>query len=408
MKRANNASQAIRRAPARRQHGVALLTVMFIMALMMTLAAYMVEEQHLSIRRAQNSLQSEFAFQAALAGEQLALAVLREDLNQDMKEARAKPINDHLKEEWAKFEKPDVPIDFELGPIQGDNKNEKQTLTIKIIDESAKFNLNNLFTPVDPDAPPGDPWSISWREGFKGLLEALDLDPGLSWAVMEWLDPNDQIEQPTEFSAEDNDYLLEDPPYRTANRLMEDISELALLKGFDEEVIEKLRPYVTALPSYGAKVNANTCEPELFQTLFVFNPNAGASASNVGNHLTSGDAESIVTQLDRTGSDGIPITGTFKQTFNDVMKGFGNIRPREQAFFGDRSSYFKIISQIKVGDISYGVESLVKRIWLDQPGSGGPYYIETDEIRGVRALANQSSPNERAYVKVIQRRRTIS
>lgn len=392
-----------RRASATRQHGVALLTVMFIMALMMTLAAYMVEEQHLTIRRAQNSLQSEFAFQAALAGEQLAIAVLRDDLNQDIKEStNVKPINDHLKEDWATFEKPTTPIDFELGPIQGEKDDSNQTLTIKIIDESAKFNLNNLFTPVDPNAQPNtQPWSRAWMEGFRGLLEALDLEPELSWAVLEWLDPDDQVTQPGEFAVEDNDYLLEDPPYRTGNRPMEDLSELALIKGFDEEVIEKLRPYVTVLPSYGAQINLNTCEPELLQIIFVQNK-SGSNRGIVDSYLSSGDAESIISTVDRTNSDGIT-------DFDNVFKGaveasLPGVSPRELAFFGEKSSYFKIISQIKVGDISYGVETLVKRIQLDDPKRRWRPTPETDKLT---VLASSLGP-DRAYIKVIQRRRTIS
>lgn len=393
-----------RRAGASRQHGVALLTVMFIMALMMTLAAYMVEEQHLTIRRAQNSLQSEFAFQAALAGEQLAMAVLRDDLNQDIKESTIdKPINDHLKEDWATFEKPATPIDFELGPIQGEKDDSDQTLSIKIIDESAKFNLNNLFTPADPNpAPNTQPWSRAWLEGFKGLLEALDLDPELSWAVLEWLDPDDQVGQPGEFAAEDNDYLLEDPPYRTGNRPMEDLSELALIKGFDEEVIEKLRPYVTVLPSYGAQINLNTCEPELLQMIFELNKNAASNAGNVGNYLSSGDAESIISAVDRTSSNGIT---DFPNVFESAVKGsLPGVIDRELKFFGQKSSYFRIISQIKVGDISYGVETLVKRIQLDDPDRRWRPTTETDKLTILAA----SLGTDRAYVKVIQRRRTIS
>lgn len=382
-----------------KQRGVALLTVMFIMALMMTLAAFMVEEQHLTIRRAQNSLQSEYAYQTALAGEQLALAVLRDDLAEDIREVGSKPINDHQKEDWVEFEKPTLPIDFELSPIQGDGKSD-QALTIKIIDESAKFNLNNLFEPVDPQKTPADAWSIDWHHGFRGLLEALKLDPGLSRAVMEWLDPNDSIKVPSEFAAEDNDYLLQDPPYRTANRLMNDVSELALLEGFDEEVIEKLKPYVTVLPSYGAKINANNCEPELFQMLY-------SGAGGVANYYSQGDADTLITHLERDDADGIP---EFPTKVKDLVSGKSSsglpqLRPNEAGFLGERSVYFRIISTVKVGDISYGVESLVKRINLNELQAYG--IVPTDELTKLRDIAQANGSNG-AYIKVIQRRRTIS
>jgi len=354
-----SARSGIHRRMAYSQHGVALLTVMFIMALMMMLAAYMVEEQHLTIRRAQNSLQSEFAFQAALAGEQLAIAALRDDLNQDIQEKTpAKPVNDHLKEDWVKFEKPPFPVDLELTQIAGKGKNSESVLTIKIIDESAKLNLNNLFKPANPaldaNGKPIDPWADFWILGFKGLLRALDLDPGLSQSVEQWLDPDDQTDEIGEYAVEDGEYLLEDPPYRAANRLFDDLSELALLKGFDEEVIEKLKPYVTALPSYGAKINFNTCEPELMQMAFVAPP--GATTETL-EYMTTDEAENLFSELDRESGDGaVEFAGKFNEkmppgTWDEIL-----------AFYGESSMYFRIISQVKVGDVSYGVDSLVKRV----------------------------------------------
>jgi len=381
------------------QRGVALLTVMFIMALMMMLAAYMVEEQHLTIRRAQNSLQSEFAFQAALAGEQLAIAALRDDLNQDiLEDGPDKPVNDHLKEDWVKFEKPSFPIDLELTQIAGKGSKNEPVLTIKIIDESAKLNLNNMFKPANPaldaDGKPVDPWADFWILGFKGLLQSLDLDPGLSQSVEQWLDPDDQTDSLGEFAVEDGEYLLEDPPYRAANRLIDDLSELALLKGFDEEVIEKLKPYVTALPSYGATVNFNTCEPELLQMAFVAPP--GATTETL-EYMTVDQAETLFTELDRESGDGAV-------SFNDE---FATKMPpgtwdQILAFYGQNSTYFRVISQVKVGEISYGVDSLVKRINLNDIGPD-----DSDELIKLKEIST-SAGTDRAYVKVIQRRRTIS
>ena len=42
------------------------------------------------------------------------------------------------------------------------------------------------------------------------------------------------------FGAEDPEYLLEDPPYRSANRSMGSIGELLWIAGFDEEILARL------------------------------------------------------------------------------------------------------------------------------------------------------------------------
>ena len=52
------------------------------------------------------------------------------------------------------------------------------------------------------------------------------------------------------------------PPYLAANRPLTDLAELALVRGFDDGVRARLRPFVTALPRFTA-VNANTASPEV-------------------------------------------------------------------------------------------------------------------------------------------------
>jgi general secretion pathway protein K len=51
-------------------------------------------------------------------------------------------------------------------------------------------------------------------------------------------------------------------PYLAANRPLIDLGELALVQGFGESVIVRLRPFVTALPRFTA-INANTAPAEV-------------------------------------------------------------------------------------------------------------------------------------------------
>jgi len=323
--------------------------VLLILALMTTLIAFMVEAEHIAIRRTTNATQAEQGYQAALSGEQWALAVLRADIDQDQSD----PIqNDHLEEDWAKVEKPPVSIpDAEI--------------SVKIIDESAKFNLNNLYIgsekarqnpPKQDGTAPSPTEAEIWRRAFEGLLQTLKIDDDLHFAVEQYLDYDDDSNgRISDMAAEDNDYLSEDPPYRAPNRLMEDLSELRRIKGFDDEVIAKLRPYVTVLPSYGARINANTCDPKLFTILFRADSNLEAA------YISEAEARTLE-ELRGQGNNGIQ---EFEQRFNEALPSM----PFKPAFlFDEKSRYFRIISRTKVGRLSYGIESLVRRTPPRGPG----------------------------------------
>jgi general secretion pathway protein K len=86
------------------------------------------------------------------------------------------------------------------------------------------------------------------------------LPPELASAEADWIDPDAEVTYPG--GAEDMDYLALDPPYRAANRALTTVDGLARLKGFDAEAIERLRPFVTALPQ-PTTLNVNTAPAEV-------------------------------------------------------------------------------------------------------------------------------------------------
>jgi general secretion pathway protein K len=90
---------------------------------------------------------------------------------------------------------------------------------------------------------------------FQRLLEVLELEPKLAQAVVDWLDGN--IDALTPDGAEDDYYLGLEYPYLAANRKLVSVSELRLIKGFDQNTYERLKPYVAALPER-TKINVNT------------------------------------------------------------------------------------------------------------------------------------------------------
>jgi len=68
--------------------------------------------------------------------------------------------------------------------------------------------------------------------------------------------------------AEDLDYENLDLPYRTAKKILVSVSELRLVRGVSQVIWEKLRPYITALPAVGTKININTASAPVLKSLF--------------------------------------------------------------------------------------------------------------------------------------------
>jgi len=82
-------------------------------------------------------------------------------------------------------------------------------------------------------------------------------------AVADWLDADEVLRQN---GAEDNDYLLQKPPYRAANTLFMSTSELLLVKGFTPAIYKLIAPYVCALP-ITTQINVNTAPAQVIAAL---------------------------------------------------------------------------------------------------------------------------------------------
>ena len=131
-----------------------------------------------------------------------------------------------------------------------------------IRDETGKFNLNNLVK-TDQTASDED------IELFKRLLKNLSLNPDLADAAVDWIDKDSE---PRANGAEDGYYLSLPAPYRAANQPMVQWQELARVKGFDAKTLNRLAPFVTALPVKASaksrtKININTAPIEIMTAL---------------------------------------------------------------------------------------------------------------------------------------------
>lgn len=213
----------------RRQRGVVVIVALLIVALAATTAALMLEQQDVAARQLEASRDYEQARWVLRGGTHWARAILAED-------ARNSGA-DHGRELWASG----LPAtDIEQGRISG-----------AIHDQQGLFNLNNL-------ARDG---ASSERDiaALKRVLAALALRPDLAEAIADWIDADST---PNPRGAEDADYLRLPAPYRAANQPITALDDLLRVRGVDESVLARLRPFVTALP-LRTPVNVNLAPPEV-------------------------------------------------------------------------------------------------------------------------------------------------
>ena len=229
-------------ASSNRQRGVALITALLVVALATAAAVAMATRLNVDMRRTGNLLNGEQAYAYALAAESWAYVILRRD--------QADSEYDSLGENWASAL---PPIAVEGGFVNG-----------RIEDLQGRFNVNNLIVdggdPAEPEAAVDDE-QLAY---FKRLLDVLDLEPALAPALLDWIDADINATFPD--GAEDEAYLLAEPPYRTANGPMVNISELRMVQGFTPEVIAVLVPHVTALPEE-TTININTASAAVLRAL---------------------------------------------------------------------------------------------------------------------------------------------
>ena len=212
------------------QRGVAVVMAMSIVALAAIATTAMMMTQSTWSR--ESELEGDHAQAQVLiqAGVDWARAVLSDD--------RRLSNVDHLKEPWA-LRLPPMPVDN--GELAG-----------FIEDQQGTFNLNNLAM--------GGKISVVQLERFRRLLSILGLADTLAYSLADWIDA-DSDQQPNG-GAEDEYYLSLPSPYLAANRPLTDVAELALVRGFNDEVRARLSPFVSALPANTA-INVNTASPEV-------------------------------------------------------------------------------------------------------------------------------------------------
>jgi general secretion pathway protein K len=286
----------------RSQRGIALITVILIVAIATTVASFVAWRQQVWTRQVENLRDAAQGEAVARAGIDWAGAILAED--------RRKNTVDNLGESWANH----VSLPVERGTVEGG-----------ISDMQARFNLNNLVR--SGQASGAD------IAAFQRLLRQLELPDTLVDALVDWLDPDNQLYGAD--GAEDQYYLALPTPYYAANRLLSDLSELRLVRGFDQATVARLAPYVCALPTATA-VNVNTAGPEVLSAVI---PNltlddAKRIVSERGNGVNSVDdfhAKLTTTQLDGIRDNLLSVASDYFLV--DLIVEFGRVRGHYLALY---------------------------------------------------------------------------
>jgi general secretion pathway protein K len=217
------------------QRGVALITILLIVALATAVLYHLLSRQSLVVAQTRQLLRADQTLAYALGGEAYARQLLFDDWNEPTSRSL-----DTLTEAWAI---PSAPFDIEAGSLE-----------LSIEDLDRRFNINSLA---------GDHAAQNLQR-FRTLLAAVGLDPQVADAWKDWIDADSEA---TGFGAEDGVYLIATPPYRTANQPAGSTSELALLGVLDGDQLALLMPHVAALPTTKLSINVNTADAPTLQAL---------------------------------------------------------------------------------------------------------------------------------------------
>lgn len=308
------------------QRGVALITVLLVVALASVAAVNMTTSNQLDQRRTGNRLALGAAHQYALGGEQWAMAILARAVRDE-----DGPRVDSRDEDWAR-ELPPIPI--EGGQIVG-----------RLTDLQGRFNLNTLVAGETVDARS--------LERFERLLQTLELEPQLAQAVTDWIDSNRDTTYPQ--GAEDDYYATLDVPHLAANRPFTVASELRLVRGIDEGAWRRLAPHVTALPARRTAINVNTATARTLQAIV---PGLAADAAEALRERAAEEPfESVADFLAAS-------------EVESAQASAGDSEEIDERGLGVSSRFFRSRVDVQLGPIEYTLYS-----WLERTNDGASRVI---------------------------------
>lgn len=254
------------------QQGMALLTILLLVVAITIVAGSMLANQKVMIREFELTKGQGQLREYALAGEAMATNVIAQD-------SQVNQV-DSLADAWAKS-------------LAEQTLNQAK-VSIKIDDDASRFNINNLYHDGNVDDT-----ALAF---FQALLQANGLSPNIAMAVLDWQDPDSDTLADGGAEAAYYQSTGKKMAMAIANQPFISVNELQHVRGIDSEGLQKLAPYLTAVPYY-LPMNINTVKPELLSILV----NSPTEAS--GNHPQGSS---------RSDSDGNSQSGQYTSAASNV------------------------------------------------------------------------------------------
>jgi general secretion pathway protein K len=223
-----------RKAPARRQKGVALLTALLVVALAVTAAVAMALRSQVDIRRTSAVFERDQSRHIAIGGEKMVLQFLE----------RIDGPDDLL---WDTCRSP--PLSFSVDGVK---------LQATVDSMQCRYNLNALAGAEEAE-----------QGYFARLVDQVGAETGaampsgaqLALAVTDWMDPE----------TDDPAYRGAEPARVSGNRDMLVASELNSVLGMTSEAWQALAPYVVAYPGRSSPIDLKRSS-DLIKDIFADRP----------------------------------------------------------------------------------------------------------------------------------------
>ena len=218
------------------QQGVAIITALLIVTIAATVSITISTRLQLDVRRTSNMIAQDQASFYLIAAEAWSQRILRQD--------KEDSTIDDLSEDWA-VELPPLPVAG--GSIQG-----------KLTDLHSCININSLLE--------GGAVNTITESRLTQLFKNLELNNSTQ-AIEDWIDSDLETTNPN--GAEDGYYLNLEKPYRPANTTLQSVSEMRLIKGFeDSKDYQQVKDHLCAfIANDKLSINVNTASAEVLKSL---------------------------------------------------------------------------------------------------------------------------------------------
>lgn len=346
--------------PFSRQSGVALIAALLLMTSIVFILGNIFYRHQINVAQSTLSIHQDQAYLLALSAESWARQLLEEDL--------ADSSADHFGELWAQAI-PAMPVDG--GMVNG-----------CISDLQGRFNLNNFRVSYKtPEALnselSGD--ESSYAKVWNSLLLYFEIPifPGRVEAIVDWLDDDSSKIGPE--GAEEEDYAGQIPPQMIADSVMVEPSELASVVGYEIFEVQRLMPWITALPVAAStpssveettRINVNTASEELLLAL-------------------SGDLDSQFRDAVLANRPFDDLQVFYNSLAYDFSLSVADIQRRwPDTLIGVSSNFFQLYIEVMLGEARIEVKSIIMR------SSNADSVIISRELTTVPASVDKNSASE--------------